>query len=40
MIHLVLYLFHVLGKVKYIDLYDEKIPWDAKAVHLKNKFVK
>ena len=33
--------FHVLGKVKYIDLYDEKIPWDAKApVHLKNKFVK
>lgn len=33
--------FHVLGKVKYIDFYDEKIPWDAKApVHLTNKFVK
>ena len=42
MIHLVLLSpFHVLGKVKYIDFYDEKIPWDAKApVHLTNKFVK
>ena len=33
--------YHVLGKVIYSELYDEKIPWDAEAPkHLKNKFVK
>ena len=32
---------HVLGKIIYSELCDEKIPWDAEAPeHLKNKFVK
>ena len=32
---------HVLGKVIYSELCDEKTPWNAEAPeHLKNKFVK
>ena len=32
---------HVLGKVIYNELCDEKIPWEAGAPeHLKNKFIK